>query len=58
MIPNESIKATNISKIPIDELNSRRKKVYRKNAGGWTGLYGVFFSVLSILPYGLGVFCN
>lgn len=57
MIPNESIKATNISKIPIDELNSRRKSV-SKNAGGWTGLYGVFFSVLSILPYGLGVFCN
>lgn len=30
MIPNESIKATNISKIPIDELNSRRKKCIEK----------------------------
>lgn len=30
MIPNESIKATNISKVPIDELNSRRKKCIEK----------------------------
>jgi len=56
MIPNESIKATNISKIPIDELNSRRKKCIEKMQED--GLDGVFFSVLSILPYGLGVFCN
>ena len=55
MIPNESIKATNISKIPIDELNSRRKKCIEKMQEDGLDCM-VFFSPSSVYSFSFSSF--